>query len=34
MFWDFSVAEVSGDELTNRLRTQYEQDRKAQRFYY
>ena len=34
IFWDFAVAESSKDELTNNLRSQYEQDRKAMRFYY
>ena len=34
MFWDFSVAAASNDELTNKLRTEYEEDRQVQRFYY
>lgn len=35
IWWDFEVAEVTGDEVTRKLREQYEADRaKLQRFYY
>ena len=34
VWWDFSVAEVSGDPVTQELYAKYEQERKSQRFYY
>jgi 3D-(3,5/4)-trihydroxycyclohexane-1,2-dione acylhydrolase (decyclizing) len=34
LWWDVSVAEVSRDAVTQKLRHEYEQERNSQRFYY
>jgi 3D-(3,5/4)-trihydroxycyclohexane-1,2-dione acylhydrolase (decyclizing) len=34
VWWDFEVAEVSNDPVTVDLRSQYERDKKSQRFHY
>ena len=34
LFWDFMVAEVSNDPLTQELRKQYDEERSLQRFHY